>query len=69
MMEIAFLEELARDGVYEFAFFGAALRLRGATGSPMHPWAMPLRTVGRVHRCCGGRRAVPIGTIQWSGGW
>ncbi len=43
MMEIAFLEELARDRVYEFAFFGAPLRLRGATGSPMHPWAMPLR--------------------------
>jgi kynurenine formamidase len=44
MMEIAFLEELGRDRVYESAFFGAALRLRGATGSPMHPWAMPLRS-------------------------
>jgi kynurenine formamidase len=43
MMEIAFLEELARDRVHEFAFFGAPLRLRGATGSPLHPWAMPLR--------------------------
>ena len=43
MMEIAFLEELARDQVYQFAFFGAPLRLRGATGSPLHPWAMPLR--------------------------
>ena len=44
MMEIAFLEELARDRVYQFAFFGAPLRLRGATGSPLHPWAMPLHT-------------------------
>jgi hypothetical protein len=43
MMEIAFVEELARDRVYQFAFFGAPLRLRGATGSPLHPWAMPLR--------------------------
>jgi kynurenine formamidase len=43
MMEIAYLEELAQDRVYEFAFFGAPLRLRGATGSPLHPWAMPLR--------------------------
>lgn len=43
MLEIMFLEELARDRVYEFAFFGAPLRLRGATGSPLHPWAMPLR--------------------------
>jgi hypothetical protein len=52
MMEIAFLEELARDRstnahrfllALEFAFFGAPLRLRGVTGSPLHPWAMPLR--------------------------
>ena len=44
MMEIAFLEELARDQVYQFAFFGAPLRLRGATGSPIvqgfRPWLM-----------------------------
>jgi kynurenine formamidase len=43
MLEIMWLEELAREQVYEFAFFGAPLRLRGATGSPLHPWAMPLR--------------------------
>jgi hypothetical protein len=55
MMEIAFLEELARDRVYQFAFFGAPLRLRGATGSPLHPWAMQVSrargglTVGRRH--------------------
>ena len=43
LLEIMWLEELAREGVYEFGFFGAPLRLRGATGSPLHPWAMPLR--------------------------
>jgi hypothetical protein len=43
MMKIALLEELARDQVYQFAFFGAPLRLRGATGPPPPPWAMPLR--------------------------
>ena len=44
LLEIMWLEELARDSVYEFAFFGAPLRLRGSTGSPLHPWAMPLRS-------------------------
>jgi kynurenine formamidase len=43
MLEILWLEELARDHVYEFAFFGAPLRLRGSTGSPIRPWAMPMR--------------------------
>ena len=43
MIEILWLEELARDKIYELAFCGAPIRLRGSTGSPMHPWAMPLR--------------------------
>lgn len=43
ILEIANLEELAEDRVYEFAFFGACIRFRGATGSPMRPIAMPLR--------------------------
>ena len=43
MLEVMWLEEIARDRVYEFAFFGAPLRLRGSTGAPIHPWAMPLR--------------------------
>lgn len=42
MIEVLWLEELARERVYEFAFFGAPLRLRGSTGAPIHPWAMPL---------------------------
>jgi len=33
-------EELARDRVYEFAFFFAPLRLKGATGSPGNPIAI-----------------------------
>jgi kynurenine formamidase len=33
-------QELARDRVYEFAFFFAPLRLKGATGSPANPLAI-----------------------------
>ncbi len=44
IMEIANLEELARARVYEFAFIGACLRLRGATGAPIRPLAVPLLT-------------------------
>jgi kynurenine formamidase len=43
ILEIANLEELAEDRVFEFAFLGACIRLRGATGAPMRPVAMPLR--------------------------
>lgn len=43
IMEVVELEALARDRVYEFAFIGASLKLRGATGSPMRPIALPVR--------------------------
>jgi len=43
ILEIANLQELAADKVHEFAFFGACLKLRGATGAPMRPVAMPLK--------------------------
>jgi kynurenine formamidase len=33
-------EDLARDGGYEFAFFWAPLKLKGATGSPGNPLAI-----------------------------
>jgi kynurenine formamidase len=33
-------EDLARDRVYEFAFFFAPLRLKGASGSPANPLAI-----------------------------
>jgi len=42
-MECVYLEELSRDRLYEFAFIGAPLRLRGATGSPLRPLAFPIR--------------------------
>ena len=43
IIEVLWLEDLARDGVYEFAFIAAPLKLRGATGSPMRPIAIPIR--------------------------
>jgi kynurenine formamidase len=43
IMEVVNLEELSRDRVYEFAFVGASLKLRGASGAPMRPLAFPLR--------------------------
>jgi kynurenine formamidase len=44
ILEMAYLEELAAEGVQEFAFFGACIKLRGATGAPMRPVAMPLHS-------------------------
>jgi kynurenine formamidase len=45
IMEVVDLEQLARDRVYEFAFIGASLKLRGASGAPMRPLAFPVRPV------------------------
>ena len=42
ILEMAYLDELAEERIYEFAFFGACIKLRGATGAPMRPVAMPL---------------------------
>lgn len=42
ILEIADLEQLSATGAYEFAFIGAALKIRGATGSPIRPLAMVL---------------------------
>ena len=42
-IEVVWLEELAADRVYEFLFIAAPLKLRGATGSPVRPLAIPLR--------------------------
>jgi kynurenine formamidase len=42
IMELVYLEDLARDEVYEFAFIGASLKLRGADAAPMRPIALPL---------------------------
>lgn len=42
MIELLDLEELARDGIHESLFIAAPLRIRGATGSPLRPIALPL---------------------------
>lgn len=42
-IEQLYLEELARDKVFEFAFIAASLKLKGASGSPMRPLAIPIR--------------------------
>ncbi|KQR94282.1 MAG: cyclase family protein [Microbacterium ginsengisoli] len=42
MLEIADLEGLSAAQMYEFAFIGAALKIRGATGSPIRPLALAL---------------------------
>jgi kynurenine formamidase len=42
IIELAYLDELARDRMYEFAFIGAALKLRGADAAPLRPLALPL---------------------------
>jgi len=43
IMEVVNMEELAAERLYEFAFFGFPLRLRGSTGAPLRPIAIPLR--------------------------
>jgi kynurenine formamidase len=42
-IEQLFLEELSRNKVYEFAFIASSLKLRGASGSPMRPLAIPVK--------------------------
>ncbi|HEX7036698.1 MAG TPA: cyclase family protein [Pseudomonadales bacterium] len=46
IIEVMWLEDLARDAVYEFLFVGAPLKLRGATGGPIRPLALPIRLRG-----------------------
>jgi kynurenine formamidase len=45
ILEVANLEEVSAARLYEFAFFGAPIKLRGATAAPLRPIAMPLRRV------------------------
>lgn len=42
ILEVVWLEELARDRVWEFAFLGGPLKLRGADAAPLRPLAIPL---------------------------
>jgi kynurenine formamidase len=41
-MELVELEGLSKDKVYEFAFIGGSLKLRGADAAPMRPIAIPI---------------------------
>ena len=43
LLEILWLEELAKDGGNAFAFIAAPIKLRGATGTPVRPLAIPIR--------------------------
>jgi kynurenine formamidase len=43
MLEVLWLEELAKDQVYEFLFIASPLKMRGATASPLRPLAIPLQ--------------------------
>ncbi len=43
IIELVYLEELSRDQVFEFAFIGGSLKLRGADAAPIRPIAIPLR--------------------------
>jgi kynurenine formamidase len=44
IIEVLDLEELAAEKVHEFALLAFPLKLRGATGSPIRPVAVPLRS-------------------------
>lgn len=41
IMELVYLEDLARDKVYEFAFIGMPLKIRGGDAAPLRPLAIP----------------------------
>lgn len=43
ILEVADLEALSAEELYEFAYIGACLRFRGATAAPIRPLALPLR--------------------------
>jgi kynurenine formamidase len=42
IIEVVWLEDLARERVYEFAFVAGPLKLRGASAAPFRPVALPL---------------------------
>ena len=43
IMELVYLEALSRDRVYEFAFIGGSLKLRGSDAAPLRPIALAVR--------------------------
>jgi kynurenine formamidase len=43
LLEALWLEDLAKDRVYEFLFIATPLKMRGATASPIRPIAIPVQ--------------------------
>jgi kynurenine formamidase len=43
LLEALWLEDLAKDQVYEFLFIASPLKMRGATASPLRPLAIPIQ--------------------------
>jgi kynurenine formamidase len=43
LLEAVWLEDLAKDQVYEFLFIASPLKLRGGTASPLRPLAIPIQ--------------------------
>ena len=43
IIELIALDELSREKVYEFAFIGGPLKIRGGDAAPLRPVALPLR--------------------------
>jgi kynurenine formamidase len=50
IIECLNLEQLAADRVYEFGFVASPLKIRGATGSPIRPFALVLRRIAANQR-------------------
>ena len=43
LIEALWLEDLSKDRVYEFLFIASPLKMRGATASPIRPFAIPIQ--------------------------
>lgn len=43
ILEVLWLEDLAKDQVYEFLFIASPLKIRGGTASPIRPLAIPIQ--------------------------
>jgi kynurenine formamidase len=43
LIEALWLEDLSKDGVYEFLFIASPLKFRGGTASPIRPLAISLQ--------------------------
>lgn len=52
IIELAFLEALSQDNVYEFAFIGGPLKLRGADAAPCAPLPFLLNNYGVFNDEC-----------------